>query len=337
VKVLFVGQPYSEKSVWSRIQIKALQESGCQVTVFDERLSHLPGLRWLPHRISRRLKQRLPALAAKDTVAMNRMLLATVRRIGPHLLLASKGMHVYPDSIQRIGRAGVITANWFPDDIQHLEWLRSALKVYSHVFSFDSYTTSLFRGEGATNVHYLPLGCDPQLHRSVPLSQQERVQYACDVAFVGALYPERLEALRVLKDLDCKIWGYSEWQQTDLAGLYQGPIDNGEPLAKLYSACRIALNIHFASPAHGANYRTFEIAGCGACQVVSSRADIPALFEPGKEIVIYKDLAELRERVDSCLSDDRKRAAVAEAGQVRAHREHTVRQRMEQILDTVRH
>jgi spore maturation protein CgeB len=265
--------------------------------------------------------------------AMNRALLTVARQMHPDLLLASKAMGVTIETVQQLCQLGVVTANWFPDDLQHFDWISRAVNVYTHFFSFDTYTVSLLRNKSARNVYYLPLACDPALHRTVVLSDEERACYTCEVAFVGAPYPERAEALQALSGFDLKIWGYDGWRQTDLSRFYQGIIDNGEPLVRLYNACRVAVNIHWKSAAHGANYRTFEIAGSGAFQIADARADIPQLFEPDREIVLFDGPDDLKEKVNYYLRHEDERRAIARAGQARAYRDHTIYQRMQQLLE----
>ena len=262
---------------------------------------------------------------------MNRALVATAQRVRPAWVMSSKALAVTPDSVKQIKQIGAVTANWFPDDLQHFDWLQQAVKVYDYLFSFDSYTVAALQAQDAHNVYYLPLACDPAVHRSVTLTPAERQRYECDVAFVGAPYPERIEALCALREFDLKIWGYDGWLKSDLADCYQGVIDNDEPLVRLYNACRIVVNIHFGSAAHGANYRVFEASGCGAFQLVSFRQDIPNLFEIGQEIVTFDKPEDLRDKVAYYLDHLDERMAIARASQARAYREHTVVQRVRQM------
>lgn len=333
MKVLFVGQPYSESSVWSWLQIKALRELGCQVTVFDERLSYLPGLRQMPHRVSCGLKRRLPALRAPDVAAMNCTLLSVTRQTHPDLFLASKAMSVTMDTVRQIGQLGIVTANWFPDNMDRFAWVQAAARVYNYFFHFDSHAVTLLRQEGLRNIYHLPFACDPEVHRQVELTPTERRRLASAVCFIGAYYPEREEVLAQLLDYDLKVWGYKEWARSRLRGVYQGYVDNREGLMKVYSACRATINIHYRYTANGANYRTFEAAACGIFQLVDRRQDVTALFDEGREIVIFDDVADLREKLAYYLAHEDEQSQVAVAAQSRAWREHTFQHRMEYLLN----
>lgn len=337
MRILWVGPIYSTSSVLGMCKVNALRELGHDVLIFDNRAVRLPLLKWLPIPMSQRLKRRVRRLSQLDIALMNKQLLWTVKTVKPELVAAEKALNVSRLTIQEIGEMGVITAIWFPDNLDLLDWMREMSSCYSYFFHFDSYVVSVLRGEGSRNVYYLPFGCDPTLHRTVTLSEQHLGKYSCDVCFIGAYYPEREDALSRLTDLNLKIWGYKNWMNTKLGQFYQGTISNGEDMVKAYNACKIALNIHYHLTGDGANYRTFETTGCGAFQIVDDRQDIANLFEVGREIVTYryKNLRDLEEKVRYYLNNDQKRIAIAKKGQERAHRDHTLQQRMDKLIQVV--
>jgi len=85
----------------------------------------------------------------------------------------------------------------------------------------------------------------------------------------------------------------------------------------------------------GTNTRTFELAAAGACQLASYREDLPSLFKPGEEILVYRDLSELRRHLDHYISRPDDARAIGENARRRALAEHTLRHRLEEMLDTV--
>lgn len=76
--------------------------------------------------------------------------------------------------------------------------------------------------------------------------------------------------------------------------------------------------------------RTFEIPGCGAFQLVD-KVD-PSWFKIGKEVVVFRDLGDLKKKIRYYLRNERERQAIAQAGYKRAHREHTYEKRFKQLL-----
>jgi spore maturation protein CgeB len=85
----------------------------------------------------------------------------------------------------------------------------------------------------------------------------------------------------------------------------------------------------------GVNVRCFEAAGVGAFQMVDWRPGLGHLFEDGKELITFHSMADLKQKIDYWLPRVAERRAIADAGQRRAHVEHTYRQRLELLLATL--
>ena len=62
-------------------------------------------------------------------------------------------------------------------------------------------------------------------------------------------------------------------------------------------------------------------------------ADLPKCFEPGKEILVYKNAADLARQFDALRLDPARAAAMIEAGHARTLRDHTFSQRAQTILN----
>src|SRR6266550_1456332 len=95
---------------------------------------------------------------------------------------------------------------------------------------------------------------------------------------------------------------------------------------------RVALNTHIdISPISASNVRLFEATGVGTCLLTDWKENMPALFEPDKEAVTYRDARECADKVRYLLEHDEERRAIAVAGQRRTLRDHTYTQRAEQL------
>ncbi len=99
---------------------------------------------------------------------------------------------------------------------------------------------------------------------------------------------------------------------------------------------RITLNVHAGSDTrYTSNMRLFEATGVGACLVTDAAENLPALFEPGREVGTFRNADECRERIRSLLANDAEREAIARAGQARCLAAHTFRHRaprLDQLL-----
>ena len=148
--------------------------------------------------------------------------------------------------------------------------------------------------------------------------------------FVGSRDPARERIARELADLGLVAWG---------PGWPRGPA-YGDDFVLALSGAAVGLNIHqhfgaAGDPARygtGANMRVFELAAIGTPQLCDAKADIARHFTPGREIMLYRSVEELRACARDLLADGLARQAIAAAARERALREHTWRHRMEELL-----
>jgi spore maturation protein CgeB len=99
---------------------------------------------------------------------------------------------------------------------------------------------------------------------------------------------------------------------------------------------KIALNIHAdSSPTHASNGRLFETTGVGTLLVTDWRNNLPQLFEPDNEVVVYRTAAEAAERIRYYLAHDKERERIAKAGQTRTLSQYTYEHRAIQLVNII--
>jgi spore maturation protein CgeB len=283
----------------------ALRSLGATVAVVEERVRGWDGL------LGRSLVGRLTEALAEHR---------------PDLVLVFKGGTLEPAAIDRLREtAPARWVNWFPDSPHLLELSLRIGRAYDHCFIFDSSMVDRHRALGRS-ASYLPEGCDPEYHRPLPDPWWPRSR----VAFVGSRESSRVETLARIADLGVSIWG-PDWPN--------GPL-YGDDFVRAFSNADVALNLHqfFGEPVErgwygtGANRRVFELAAIGTVQLCDAKADVARNFEPDREVVVYRTVLELRERVGHLLADPVGRQAIADRARARALREHTWRHRLEQLV-----
>jgi spore maturation protein CgeB len=95
---------------------------------------------------------------------------------------------------------------------------------------------------------------------------------------------------------------------------------------------RVTLNTHLdASVGSASNMRLYEATGVGACLLTDWKANLKELFEPDVEVVVYRDSLECVAKYRELIADEPRRRRIAQAGQRRAMRDHTVAHRAEQL------
>jgi spore maturation protein CgeB len=193
-------------------------------------------------------------------------------------------------------------------------------------------------------VTYVPMAADPLIHRPIDLSAEEREEFGSDLSFVGAGYANRRTLLPKLigPGWSFKLWG-NEWEGADaLRGVLQrgGARIDTATCMKVFNASRINLNLHSWSgnsldpQADFVNPRTFELAACGAFQLVDYRTLLPELFN-GNQIVSFKTVDELPSAIRRWLGEADARTAAAREARRRVLAEHTYVHRMKEILSHI--
>jgi hypothetical protein len=95
---------------------------------------------------------------------------------------------------------------------------------------------------------------------------------------------------------------------------------------------RLSFNIHSTKAGESVgNMRMFETTGVGGCLLTDTADNMAELFEDGKEVVTYFCLDECVEKVRFLLDHEDQRRSIAQAGQKRTLRDHTIRNRCQQI------
>jgi spore maturation protein CgeB len=207
---------------------------------------------------------------------------------------------------------------------------------YDVVFVKDRYMLELFSSmmrHTGTRFHYLPEACNPRVHRTVELTPDDQQRYGCEVAIYGSLYYYRQEILSQLGEFDLKMWGHRpSWLVDRLQHRRAGDeVVTGEK-ARVVRAARICLNpLHYAE-VNSLNCRAFELAGCGAFQLITARDVLPEHFVPGIEIESFSSIDELVDKIRHYLHRPELTRDIAQRGQLRAHAEHTYERRVDDIV-----
>jgi len=287
---------------------------------------------------------RLEYLENSFLQVVSQAICAKVETFGPDLVLALAQAPLSRQALKRLRRDGVRTAMWFVEDFRLFTYWE-AFAPYYDVFAViqkDPFPERL-AAVGQPNVLYLPMAADPGVHRPLELTAVERRTYGAEVSFMGAGYPNRRAAFARLLDFGLGIFG-SDWDgDATLAGKVRlgGRRIATDEAAKIFNAATINLNLHSSVavtelvPAGDfVNPRTFELAMCGAFQLVSERSLMPELFADD-ELARFGTIEELREKLAHFLAHPEERAGYTARARERALAEHTYGHRMERLLGFV--
>lgn len=251
-------------------------------------------------------------------------------------LVITHSAWIPPEMVKRLKentKAKIVS--WFPDHPGNLGRQYLFAAPYDALFFKDHFLVERARNLGR-NAHYLPEACMPEWHKSVELTDSERDFYGCDITTAGNLYYYRAIIFESLMDAyKVKLWGdVPRWLSSPARGLYQGRSVTELEKAKAFRAAKIVLNT-FQGEVSGVNQRFFEIAGCGGFQVCEYNDTVHEFFDVGKEIIVFKTIRDLAEKVDYYLKHPEERKKIADAAYIRAQREYTFQKRLKQMLEIV--
>lgn len=278
------------------------------------------------------------------TNALSEWAYARVAEFAPEICLVMAQAPVGPQFPVRLSKSGIITAFWYVENWRHLPYWRDIAPMYDVFFHIQPGEFEQKLDEIGCRCHaFVQTGCDPEVHRPMVLTAAEQEEYACDLSFAGAGYYNRRQLFKGLTDYQFKIWGV-DWPDRELSRLVVG----GErrfffdDFMRIVAGSKINLNLHSSTAHEGVdpkcdaiNPRVFEIAAAGGFQLCDPCLGLERHFDFETELPVYRDLKELRSRIDYFLAHPGERNAFAERARRRALREHTYEHRAQQMLDFI--
>ncbi|OGR65135.1 MAG: hypothetical protein A2X31_07525 [Elusimicrobia bacterium GWB2_63_22] len=254
---------------------------------------------------------------------MNKMLLESVYREKPDIVFFILFRNeIRKDTLLEIrDELGVTTLNWFCDDHWRFDsFSKDYAPCFSRVITTDIRAVEKYRAIGVSNVILSQWACNHFLYRKFD------IPYKYDVSFVGQPHGDRVKVISSLKRAGIRVdtFGY---------GWPGGRVSTYE-MNRIFCQSRINLNLSNASvgTANQIKGRDFEIPGCGGFMITGENPAISDYFVPGKEIVTYKNIPELLERIQYYLAHETEREAIREMGHKRSLREHTYQMRLARIF-----
>lgn len=290
---------------------------------------------------SRNASQQLGALFAHVLAEWS---YARVAEFAPNICIVLAQAPVPPAWPLRLAKDNIVTAFWFVENWRHMPYWRQLAPHYDCFFHIQPGTFERSLTEAGCPHHAcVQTACDPEVHRPVTLSGDERARFACDLAFAGAGYFNRNQFFAGLTDYDFAIWG-TEWNTRELMPFVRGNNETFTPdqFVRIVAGAKINLNLHSSSTSTGVdpscdavNPRVFEIAACGGFQLCDPCQGLDRHFEFERELPVYRDLRELRAKIDYFINRDDERTAIARQAREHALREHTYEHRAKQMLECI--
>ena len=203
---------------------------------------------------------------------------------------------------------------WAIDTHLDFDWQLAKSAAFELVFAAQKDGAEKLRNAGISSAAWLPLACDPEVHRRHDVAKK------FDVCFVGNLLAgERTDLVRLIE---------RRFPKTFVGRQYF------DDMAGTYSASRIVFN---RSVANDINMRVFEALACGSLLITNDLDENgqSELIKDGVHLATYGGADELVDKIRYYLARDEIRSRIAEAGQREVYTQHTYRHRMQTLVEAL--
>ncbi len=339
LKISVISPIYGGSLPISKYCVSALKAIGHEVNFWDSSMFAEPFDKLLNLNIDEANKKVLYDLFQH---LISEMVVASCAAEKPDLLIALAQAPLSIKALERLKLANITTAFWFVEDYKHMEYWKSYAPYYDFYFTIQKGNFfNQLKNIGVDNYYYLPMAADPEIHCKKVLSDDEKKEYGSSISFMGAGYYNRQQIFSRIKYHDFKIWGNS-WDPESV--IWKNVQKDGnrvttDETVKIFNSSDINLNLHsyayedaINSEGDFVNPRTFEIASCGAFQLVDRRTCLKDHFIDGEEMISFESEEELNRLIDYYLNNPSEREIIQDKARLRVLKDHTYIHRMKEML-----
>jgi hypothetical protein len=264
---------------------------------------------------------------------LGRRLERCVDEVQPELILVNGNDAIDEAMVDRLrSRARARWINWLPHDLRTISEAIVLARAFDHIYAIGTDVAAEIADRLGRTVDVLAFAADPSVYRPI----KTRDQYRANVVFAGAATPRRERLLSELVEFGLAVWGPG-WRKTSLRDYCRGEAPSTDEYLKAYAGASVAVNIHHVlvenDPREAScNQRVFELAAIGVAQVVDDRGDLPRYFEAEREVVVFRDSADLRARVRQLVESPADAERLGQASRSRLLHDHTYMHRMRHLL-----
>ena len=277
---------------------------------------------------------RRPWLSAAVERAMEGSFTASIvrriRQFDPELILVIGGLHIPQGMLEAVaaipGRPPLIgwvgdlfdgDARAVADGYDTVNYTDSGLEALHHTLGFTAPT------------RFLPHAVNPDRADQIPNAADRRAR----MVFVANPTPHRRTVVAALTS-PVALYGPT-WKATRGVDhdVHAARVAHGR-LRGVYLGHTMALNIRNERHVlRGLNQRNFEPCLAGAALITDAQADLERCFEPGVEVLAWRDVDELNATHERLLRAPSEAAAIGERGRRRVLAEHTYERRLETLME----
>jgi spore maturation protein CgeB len=321
MKILYVGPLNKGGTCLQRMQ--AMKDLGCTVTPVD---TEPADVKKKQRQLLFRLKRKI--IGPSDLAGVNERIIKLLKEDVYHILWIDKGLSIKAETLQAIRQISpkTLITGYSPDDMlnpdnQTRHFLKG-LTYYDIFFTTKSYGVEELKGLGCKRVEFVDNAYDPNTHRPMEITVEDRLKYGGPVGFIGTYERERAESILYLakNGVNVRVWG-DDWNRKYNL-LHPNIKIEGKPLLSddyARGICSFDINIVFLRKINRdlQTTRSIEVPACGGFMLAERTSEHKRLFEENKEAVYFSSNEELVKNVRYFLDHDEERRRIAQSARRR--------------------
>lgn len=234
------------------------------------------------------------------------------------------------DVLRQAAGSGVPIISWLADHISRLP--ENALPNLDGVHAFDSATLDVLRaayGKHGARLEFLPLAVNPVRFPDRGRPWPERCP---GLVFLGNNTPQRRAMMAGFRAHGGTISAYGPHAEAG-ARIWRRRRISPQASARIYGKYQGVLNL-LQSPntVNGLNLRAFEVPACGGLGTYPLTQDLALSFIPDREIIAFRDPADLARRTREIFHQPDLATTIAAAGRARVLADHTYARRASSLI-----
>ena len=222
---------------------------------------------------------------------VNKLFLEKFHSYKPDIVFVSKGLNLYPETINHIKMHSVLLANWNPDDFFNSynsnSNLLNSINLYDKVFSARKHLFDDYRNRGISNPIYLEWYYVPWLHEKPPtLGNKKPI-----ITLIGSYSPRREKIISEIDEkFNIEIWG-GGWSNSKINNKKNILNHNKElfqkDFPKVIANSLVNLNSLTLENRDLTNLKLFEVTACSGLLITENSSTSFEILEKDKEAFYY--------------------------------------------------
>ncbi len=240
---------------------------------------------------------------------------------------------------EALAKMDCLKFGWWIESENRIHEVIEEVHLFDWYFCMNDRCVDALKNAGYPQTSYLQHAVDTATYH--PVSDVKK-QY--DLCFVGTYSEQRRALIEAALEVTQNIIIYGpRWKEKcrfnrAINKVWSGERIRGAALNQLYNESRVVLNETGwkAGAGHqksGMNMRCMEVPATGACLLTDEVLELDRYFAVGKDLLVYRDVADFKQKLRDCLENTALAEAVGQHGFETVTKNYTYAQTAQAIVD----